>query len=346
MSREDLAIIIGILGGFSGIFSLLRDFFDWKWSTSSNFLKRTFVNRWFLLIVAGFLFSTAFWLLYSKIQDLEVKVTGQEEKIASAYATQTAQAVEFANTPSIKEVPVTVILTATPTPQTPTPIPTFTPDISSTVQAAVAVVIAAQPTSTPYPTYTPYPPPEPLPTYTPYPPLPTYTPAPPPKPVEVTVVVTATPTPEPTQPAVLLSPGESWEQDGLVLSMSVMNYDTKNECINTWFKFKNESSQTIIVSGKARDFSAVDNLGQKWQLKVLGERPRNDCPSAGTDAIWEDNLKASLGPGQQLHYFTHDGFAVAFAGSLTDSKVEYLDLTVNGFAGFKNITWRIPVKNR
>ena len=91
---------------------------------------------------------------------------------------------------------------------TPEPFPTATLDIPATVAAQVTELMAAIPTTTPYPTatpaptYTPNPTATPLPTYTPYPtptaahtatPYPTYTPYPP-----LNLAPTPTNPPQPT----------------------------------------------------------------------------------------------------------------------------------------------------
>jgi hypothetical protein len=325
--------IAGILGFFIAALALLRDIFNFQlnWSTSRNFLKRLVANRWFQLIVASALVGFAYWSLYDRTQNLENLVSEQNEQIKAIYATQTKQSVEFANqptnTPVIQKVPVTVETEK---------------EVTVVVEKEVTVIVNQEvtvmaPTHTPQPTYTSRPP---LPTYTP---LPTHTPYPEPEPpTEVVKVVTATPTPAPIPPQVLLEPYESWEQNGLVLTLDGFWFNADDECVGAVFKLKNESNHPFIVSGKARNFSAKDNMNQKWRLVQLGENSFNKCGGN----INEDWITQTISPGEVLQNGcggTCYGFEVTFAGNLNDPNVEYVDVIVEDFSQISEAAWRIPV---
>ena len=114
------------------------------------------------------------------------------------------------------------------------PVPEPTPDVPATVTAQVQSHLAAIPTATPVPTYTPYPTPTTVPTATPYPtftPRPTYTlyPTPMPRP-------TATPVPEVAWKTVsddagtyTISIPEYWTLDSVE-----MLYEDGKSSLTTW----------------------------------------------------------------------------------------------------------------
>lgn len=225
---------------------------------------------------------------------------------------------------------ITVILTPTPLPPTATDIPTATPEPTDT------------PTSPPTSTPTPIPEPTKTPTLEPTDtPVPTNTPKP-----TFTATSTKTPTSTPVPISTVLAPRESWEQDEVVLTLAGGFYDVDNSCIGMVFEFKNDSSDTLIVAGKARNFKAVDNLGQSWKLTMLGGTwiDFNKCKNT----IDEQFLEKALGPGEEFDKysdFSEKGFYVGFTGPLMNNSVNYLDVIVDDFSRITNARWRIPINH-
>jgi hypothetical protein len=107
--------IAGILGLFISALALFRDIFNFQleWAASSNSLKRLAANRRFQVIIAIILISFAFWSLYNKIQSVETRIAKQEERITSAYITQTAQIANPATVDLEKTVQAAVVATQT-----------------------------------------------------------------------------------------------------------------------------------------------------------------------------------------------------------------------------------------
>jgi hypothetical protein len=228
---------------------------------------------------------------------------------------------------TISAFPTDTILPLTDTP-TPTDTPTYTPTETPGPTDTSIPTLTSTPTEIPEPTTTP----TLIPTDTP---IPTFT-----------ATSTNTPNPTPTESATpsgtVLAPGESLEQNGLVLTMSDYFYDVEQECIGMWFRIKNEGGHEIIVSGKARNFKAVDNLGRSWSLRKLSPSIYDKCDPT----VNEDELTFSLAPNEELttsQFFTIRGFIVGFTGYLTDRQVEYVDISVDDLSQITNARWRIPV---
>lgn len=186
-------------------------------------------------------------------------------------------------------------------------------------------------------------PPSPPPTYTP---LPTYTLYPTINPpTAVMKVVTATPIPTPTKPKtpqVLLDPHKPWEQNGLVLTLDDFWFNAEDKCVVVYFDLKNESDHPIILSGKARNFTTIDNLGQSWRLVQLGWNTFDSC----SGDINEDWITSTISPGERLYHGCGGscyGFEVTFAGNITDPNVEYVDVIVEDFSQITEAAWRIPI---
>jgi len=119
----------------------------------------------------------------------------------------------------------------------------------------------------------------------------------------------------------VLAVGQSWKQNGVILTLDEVGYDGD---IRTGITFilKNNTSAPLLVSCSSATFSLEDNLGKRYE-----RRPSSDwnCGSGALD------------PGELWKC------VVAFTGTPLDLRIEYLIVTVNEFSRFQNARWKIEV---
>jgi len=217
----------------------------------------------------------------------------------------TAISIAETGTPAVQVVVQTIeverVVTATPKPVTasPLPPPTGTP-----------MPLTSAPTYTPYPTQTPW--------------IIIATPIPTPVPTE----------PEQTPPGTVLSPGEWWKQNEMVLTLKDFYINVGSDCIGMIFRLQNESEHEIILTLNDHVFSAVDNLGRSWKFHALVRTfPDRGCPpySGGGSSVW------SILPGRGRD------FGTGFIGHLADTQVEYVEVTVHEVSRITDAKWRMPI---
>jgi hypothetical protein len=195
---------------------------------------------------------------------------------------------------------------------------------------------AAMLTYTPYPTYTP------LPTHTPFPtsPSPTFRPTPTsPTPTLHIVAVTATPEPTPTvpentPPGSVLAVGETWQQNGLQLTLDRVNLDqrwTGQGYVNLYFVMHNGTNQTMIFEFDTRNLTISDSNGSRYER----------------DDVYICTLSFELEPGETKD--TKFGCPMypnpSFEGNYFDASVQYLQVTVRNFGRIGEAQWRIGISH-
>jgi len=170
------------------------------------------------------------------------------------------------------------------------------------------VPVASLPTHTPYPTNTPYP---------------TSTPYPTPKPVQATSIPTPIP-PENTPPGIPLKPDETWKQDGLNLTLSVVKEIPNNYVggqIDLKFLIANRTGNELNLSLEIVNVSAETNTGEKYKLTA----DRHDA--------WKETLKNG----------DDTTFEVWFDGNFYSPEVDYILVTVKDWSRIKEAIWKIPI---
>ncbi len=213
---------------------------------------------------------------------------------------------------------------------------------------ATAIVIVT-PELKPIPSFTPEPAPTWTSTFTPEP-APTWTPSvtpKPPTPTDKPVPLTNTPVPippaeTPASPTVasILSVGQAWQQDGVVLhlqdSLFILNGAIECECVNFSFDLFNRTSNEILVTIEPWYFSAQDSSGRNLELVTM---------TVGTFCSYLrplETLKTSIAPGDSFYLSGYPQWNVSFCGELTSS--DYVMLNVNGLSGINNAKWKLPLK--
>lgn len=181
----------------------------------------------------------------------------------------------------------------------------------------IVVVVTATPQDTP--TLAP-PTPTPVPTNTPVPPTPTLLPTP-------TV-------PSNTPPGSILEVGESWQQNDIRLKLEEVSFSP--DCLRLHFNLYNDTNHTIVTVINEENFSVVDNLGQRWRFSSFGF-----CYYGCTD--YTEEIEDTIEAGEHFKTEGCDTWKVAFYGSVTDTRVDEVIVTVDGLSQISNAKWRIPI---
>jgi len=197
----------------------------------------------------------------------------------------------------------------------------------------------AQATSTVPPTPSPVPPiptpivivvtatPQAVPTLVP----PTLTPAPTDTPVPPTPTVSSN-----TPPESILEVGESWQQNDVRLRLDEVDLDASRECLTLMFNLFNDTDHTIVVAIGTQHFSVVDNLGRQWRFSSIGFCLYG-CSGRSEEIV--DTVDA----GERFRTEGCDTWKASFDGSVTDTRVDEVIVTVDGLSQISNARWRIPI---
>jgi hypothetical protein len=233
--------------------------------------------------------------------------------IACGTTTPNLQATRVAQDKATMEALATVIAeppeaqeppTATSTvPLTPSPVPS-TP-------TPVVIVVTATPQATPtlvLPTLTP------APTDTPVPPTPTVS--------------------NNTPPESILEVGASWQQNDIRLRLEEVSFSP--DCLRLHFNLFNNTDHTIVTVINEQNFSVVDNLGRQWRFSSFGF-----CYYGCTD--YTEEIIDTIEAGERFKTEGCDTWKVAFYGSVTDTRVDEVIVTVEGLSQISNARWRIPI---
>jgi|WetSurMetagenome_2_1015567.scaffolds.fasta_scaffold81617_2 hypothetical protein len=142
-----------------------------------------------------------------------------------------------------------------------------------------------------------------------------------------------------TTPGSLLHEGEYWRQNDVSLVLENTDFYPDQSCIAFEFDLANNSTQDLIITILASQFTLTDNIGGTWTARMLSAYSFCGTPEiSGTS-----QLAVSLAAGESFWAGGYTTWILSFDGPLTDPAVTELTITVNGLSHFTDAKWVVPI---
>jgi hypothetical protein len=149
-----------------------------------------------------------------------------------------------------------------------------------------------------------------------------------------TVTTTPLPSPSPdpnTPPGTILTPGEPWKQDGVVVLLDRVRLEPRNttgyvNCYRVTYDLRfglavrNESTDTIVFVVAEDSIVVASNLGRQFDV-----------------TCWDNQDAFSIEPGDEVVMNQ-----VWFQGEIADQRVSEVIVTIS-FSRITEARWRIPI---
>ena len=172
-------------------------------------------------------------------------------------------------------------------------------------------------------------------------------PGPAPSPTSAPPVIPDTPISSPPQvldtaPGSVLQVGESWKQNGLVLTLAAVKFNPQPDwgtCyISLSFHLENFSPDPRIITVRHSLFEITDNFG-RTDIQHGISSYTYPCPSTSE----QDDFSQEVGVGER---FPKEGnWYVGVGDDITNPALEYVSITVNGLSEINGASWKIEIKH-